>query len=459
MKQPLQQQDEEQDIEADGGSLPPTLSVVRSDSIIVEDKSPDVKAIIEKEPPNTNPTPIFFRADDGLLHRAVEDAGRWAYGTVFVELWAWNDSHTALFRPEAGWWVDPVYHRSTDCTTKQQQQQGDTTNNKTTRSIKNYNNNHCPICRLTDSTRSDFVPPVPVPAGVGLPGVLWTEGAGRSARRSWSGSHPRSSQQQRKSRHRSERNSQIVLPDSTTTPATSSTTSTPTAVASHPGAWNKRVVWREVKAIANDPDQPWNPRMQILATLGLGWVAAVDFEKLGHSGILVYMARDGVQMNRLQSISNENYLVAASDFAAAAYALRGPRRCVVNERRLELTCVLRRVKNRILLLKRMGVNLEQLVSNNNNAGAMPSQNNGGKQEKDLPIVMGFWKWTCSNRVQKKAAATLVKARGGGVQIPPPMGWQQAWLTFFGCFLTMLIVTTVNSLVSRRIGPRYAYPIP
>jgi hypothetical protein len=44
----------------------------------------------------------FFSYDDNLLHRAVADAGRWAYGTILVEVWALSEDHTLLSRPEAG---------------------------------------------------------------------------------------------------------------------------------------------------------------------------------------------------------------------------------------------------------------------------------------------------------------------------------------------------------------------
>jgi hypothetical protein len=70
-------------------------------------------------------------------------------------------------------------------------------------------------------------------------------------------------------------------------------------------------------------DQPWNPRLQLLAELGLGWAAAVPFNLHGDQGIVVYCARDEVDMGRLQSDDNESYLIAATDLIGAAYALRG----------------------------------------------------------------------------------------------------------------------------------------
>jgi hypothetical protein len=85
------------------------------------------------------------RFDNSLLHRAVADAGRWAYGVMFVEVWVQNDI-TQLVRPEAGWWIDPIFH--SDC------------------------GKNCKICRLTNPEREDFLKPEPLFPGEGLPGVL-----------------------------------------------------------------------------------------------------------------------------------------------------------------------------------------------------------------------------------------------------------------------------------------------
>lgn len=47
----------------------------------------------------------FLAYDDSLLHKAVAEAGKWAYGTVLVELWAFTEEgSTVLVRPEAGTW-------------------------------------------------------------------------------------------------------------------------------------------------------------------------------------------------------------------------------------------------------------------------------------------------------------------------------------------------------------------
>lgn len=55
-----------------------------------------------KKLPSMSHSKSFFSYDDNLLHRAVADAGRWAYGTILVEVWALSEDHTLLTRPEAG---------------------------------------------------------------------------------------------------------------------------------------------------------------------------------------------------------------------------------------------------------------------------------------------------------------------------------------------------------------------
>ena len=44
------------------------------------------------------------------MHRAIQDAGRWAYGTVLIEVWVLNDDRTQLIRPPGGFWLDPVFY-------------------------------------------------------------------------------------------------------------------------------------------------------------------------------------------------------------------------------------------------------------------------------------------------------------------------------------------------------------
>lgn len=43
---------------------------------------------------------------EDLLSRTVEDAVRWAYGIVAVEIWALREEDGKLYRPKGGQWLD-----------------------------------------------------------------------------------------------------------------------------------------------------------------------------------------------------------------------------------------------------------------------------------------------------------------------------------------------------------------
>jgi hypothetical protein len=282
--------------------------------------------------------------DSSLLHRAVADAGRWAYGVMFVEVWVQNDI-TQLVRPEGGWWIDPVFH--VDC------------------------GEDCKICRLTNPARKDFLKPEPLFPGEGLPGCLLVD----------------------------------------------------TAVSAD------AVVWREIKTVVEDPDQPWNPRLQQLGEIGLGWAAAVPFNCHGEKGIVVYMAKASVSMVRFQSSNNELYLKAASTLIGAAYGLRQPRLQMQNDR-AQFASVMRRVRKKIINAHRLGINLSD--------GTMA--NKGNVTVRKRVKLKRFEQW---KNVGKKVTALVIKSKGAGRQPPPAFNWEQSIWTFAGCFMTLLMICRLN----------------
>ena len=313
-----------------------------------------------------------------------------------------NQDHTRLIRPEGAWWVDPMYHRDCD--------------------------EDCQICRLTNPARQDFVPPAPLAPGEGLPGVLWAETGTTTSLPPLS----RSGSGVAGSVHR--------LPSSSLHRQTSKGIIFPNAKP------NFSVVWRELKPIADDPDQPWNPRLQVLANLGLGWAAAVSFAMHGQQGIVVYMAREGVDFRRLQSPTNEAYLMAASEFAGAAYALRMPRRQVLQERHEEQKDAWNRVRNKIAALRRAGVTISECVNK--------EEHKPNESIVNVPFSPGNWRrWIVPTKT--KAVSTIRKTVGAGTQPPPVFGWDQTLLTFVGVFISMLMLTRLNVHMIEQRGQDYA----
>lgn len=324
--------------------------------------------------------------DDLLLHRAVKDAGRWAYGIVIVEVWALSEDSTHLFRPDQGWWVDPVYEADQ-------------------------------LSRLTDSKRADFVPPKPLSPGEGLPGALWVEASGSAGMFSRHGSVRRRS----------------TLASNTSEGF---------------GRLNRPVFWRDIQQLDADPDQPWNPRLKLFCQLGLGYAAAVPFHFGDHRGICVYIARQSVDMERLQSDTNQTYLMAASELIGAAYALRGPRHQVEIARREELRRALHRVKNKILAAKRMGMSIKQLVESDASTIKVEASTVSTTADSTANAESFF------QRLLHHLAMVLKKAKGGGAPRPPSFGWTESLLTFAGVWVTLMMIGSMQEAIAAGLGPNY-----
>lgn len=427
--------------------------------------------------------------DDALLHRAVADAGRWAYGTVLVEVWVKRS--TTLVRPTSGWWLDPVIHS----------EPGDQ------------------MSRLTDTSREDYVPPAALVPGEGLPGVLWAEleggnmaVGGRFMRTvSRGGTTTRTGfgrgifgqiQQQHHERQRQSTNVSVRSggsggggPVSKRRGHRRAATSTelPTGSADIGGGRGRghgraatsidndvfatamaveeefpesdetpmvvpTVVWRDVKALAADPDQPWNPRLQLLAACNLGWAAAVPLRRHGQDphGLVIYMARTGVDGTRLRSPTNEAYLASAADLIASALLMRGPRHAAMHERQIELKQTIARVRRRILFLVRAGHDLQAIASGKVDAAGIPMPSSpGGKADETTTLrpddsqleganaALGFVGEQCM-WIKSRLWNTLLKTRGGAVQAPPPFSMMQTLHTFVAVFLTIAAMCFLNT---------------
>ncbi len=63
------------------------------------------------------------------------------------------------------------------------------------------------------------------------------------------------------------------------------------SVVPHHSKKPNHVAWRAVKPITEDPDQPYNLRLQLAVQAGIGLAAGVRFHFRGTQGLVVYMAR------------------------------------------------------------------------------------------------------------------------------------------------------------------------
>jgi hypothetical protein len=369
---------------------------------------PDVP--IKEHSPRTRNSEIAAQHDEyenEFFHRVVENAGRWAFGVILVEVWVLNEAKTHLFRPENGWWIDP-YAR--DC-----------------------GGNSLFEC-LIDPTQPDYIEPAPLAPGVGLSGVLWAEAQGGNA---------------------ANRDQPTLIGAAT---RMMSNRSLPPSegydtISNQNDLLEQNVKWREVKPLSDDPDQPYNLRLKYLAEIGLGWAAGVPFKVGENQGIVVYMARESASVRKLTDSVNENYLTHSTLLIGSAYSLRVPRLAAENARRAEKHDTLKRVRNKIRALKAMNMTLDELVHEESQRPNKTEQQEG--MGADTVLVQGN---TCEEGykyVVEKVRCSVLKFFGANVKAPPGFTWQQTAWTFFGAFATLAILTNINVALIKNYGASHA----
>jgi hypothetical protein len=400
--------------------------------------------------------------DAQRLQRAVADAGRWAYGIVLVEVWTLNQDRTFLYRPDGGFWLDPVFH-SPRCRGRSDENDND--------------DNECEICRLVYPDHPRYVAPRNQAPGQGLPGALWSGSSSPAAPPAPApgsigiGSNSNSNSSWTRSFRQSlvgakflgGRGMSSSAPNSFLEPAPAFRTSASAPRSSiSPG-----FVWRSIPQLDSDPDQPWNPRLKLLAELGLGLAAAVPFSLRVEQGIVVYAARGAADGARLRSEANETYLAVAADGVAAACALRGPRRRVAADRSRELAGAWRLVRDKVRELSKQRVDLKEHVHRRSrgerddgvdaDVGASsqppPELDDGPRNRRPHRAAL-----SAAGKAAGAARAALTtsarKAKGAGAPIPPACGWGQSAVTFVGSLATLLAVTSLSDRFQGLWGPEY-----
>jgi hypothetical protein len=83
-------------------------------------------------------------------------------------------------------------------------------------------------------------------------------------------------------------------------------------------------------------------------------------------GIVVYMARKTVDIEKLVQPTNEEYLAYSSILIGSAYAMQKPRLAAARERHLESFLTMKRVKKKMQTLNAMKRNVESFIEEESN---------------------------------------------------------------------------------------------
>ena len=382
-----------------------------------------------------------------------------------------NENHTHLVLPPGGWWCHPPPTSTTTMITRNPS-----------------------LLVLTDTTNSNYVPPCPVTPGVGLPGVLWSELLGRYKDRSGRSKRENDkmtttvdggqqtvetyAEWRREQQHQDDHHDDDDDDDEEGQQHHHQQQQQQKATGNHnhrrinsfmAHLWNnfsldadfrmelhqiqrnvgattrRRLVWRNIRDIANDPDQAHDERLQFLIQCGLQWAAAVPFHIQGKKGIVIYMTRETNDLTRIQSTTNEEYLRSASDLIGSAWALREPRLAAIKERKAQRDMATRRARQKLLAMIRTGITLEQLII---------------KQPRELLYTVGGRVYRqdpdiaepCMGRIKTcffgQITLLLKKCTGGNSKEPPAFSWKETFLSFIGVFITFLMLTNFNEGLSQ-----------
>ncbi len=255
---------------------------------------------------------------------------------------------------------------------------------------------------------------------------------------------------------------------------------------------NRPVAYRDLESLATDPDQPYHKRVELMVRCGLTSAAAVAFDvRDGHQGIVIFIKQSPKHHHpshyqcskqhlaqhhvdawrKFQSPVNEAYWRAATDMIGAVYAMSGPRRAMVAQRREEMNKVLRRVRTKLLCLRFMGIDLSNLArpplystapsflppdrlqssstssrSDSCSDGVIESTTTTAKR-----LVKCCTTIICNNSITEKTFNVYHKCCGGNVPPPPPFTWEQTMWTFFGVLATLLMLTRLNVYLEQNYG--------
>jgi len=87
---------------------------------------------------------------------------------------------------------------------------------------------------------------------------------------------------------------------------------------------SNRVLWRDINSLAEDPDQPYDERLQLFAKAGFALAAGISFNIRGFKGIVVFFANPHADMKKLSDNTNSKLIEFAAQFIGSAVAVQVP---------------------------------------------------------------------------------------------------------------------------------------
>mmetsp|Transcript_2054 Transcript_2054/g.4301 ORF Transcript_2054/g.4301 Transcript_2054/m.4301 type:complete len:598 (+) Transcript_2054:26-1819(+) len=291
------------------------------------------------------------------------------------------------------------------------------------------------FAQLTDRSRSDYIHPIPTGPGVGLPGVLWSETS--------NGANTGGSAM---NLDRSQRSARSLVSQTNQRGGNNMS-----LVAAFTKGTSDSVAWRHVDTLANDPDQPFDERLQCFAQAGFTLAAGVPFDINGYRGIAIFFGNPHAEVTKLNDNANTRFIKQAAHFIGAAAALKEPLEGAKAFQEKVQYENWHRMKIKLLTIVRFGGSLR----NSSNGDSFQIQ---GRQkiirrkssfEHALIMKENIKQFTqeAKDDTKLKLARWWVKVHGGNASIPPSFTLRQAMWTFFGVGVTHFLLSSLNFFIS------------
>lgn len=210
---------------------------------------------------------------------------------------------------------------------------------------------------------------------------------------------------------------------------------------------NHLLHFRDIKSLLYDPDTAKTPRLALLHEAGFSHAAGVPFQSGGMEGIVIYFTTRHTTINTAaavidpntanlveggtMSIANQVYLLRATELIGAVVASIEARRAVM-VMKLESSTT---PSSATSIASSESVCTEHWKTAKTDLSATTDQ-------KGNKTLVGF----SIGKVRKDFKVWRNKCRGGNLQIPPAMPWEQCSWTFAGVFISILLLSGLNRAI-------------
>jgi len=213
---------------------------------------------------------------------------------------------------------------------------------------------------------------------------------------------------------------------------------------------SKRVHWRQIRALMNDPfvQRGSGKRMEKLFGVGIGLVACVPFSFEEEKGIVLYYSRSSANADMLRATHNERFLIGSTDLIGANYAIRRARDHSAELRKNMFKEAIKKVRKELLhekmSLSSMVMNTENLEKLRKEKAAQDAEANSNSFGAQAPSFNSFVE--LFRKVRKAGVWGLKrinysrrKWRGTRLHGPPRQSFYDCLFCFIGVYITMLAI--------------------